>query len=454
MRIQVIDILGQFVLMLLVGFTIGVETYESIYPPDAADEDTTIQVPWWKQAGAITNIVFMAVFTMIELYPLLELLKDLYWPRFLDCIGAPKPAPKPAKPTMPVPELVKPRATIDATFEHNVFKDRRLTRVARKAQKGLAFAATTSSAVAERQRAASAGTLQAARPRLTPSSLLGLFRGLSATSHPVLGLGTEHDALEPSAPAPAANLGTGTVVSDDSDDSRQRPSLSQRRILRNVGGANEPRSSQPQLWEMSRREVDLNEEYKPGDPSSGTLAEPVRQLRQTASGSESATAPTTCAEQPEFQVQSVYQFSSDREDDPQVTFASPTRSPASGPSLLSTMSRDDPGLANDAAFGSLDGAPDPNVDVAWDTGQLPRSAVTLHWDETAHKAVVAVHLNDAQLDSELQGRQATVPEIDEAHSDGALRSTGKPQAASALPWRKREYEELPTLKGEADYQWT
>ena len=37
--------------------------------------------------GCVTNIVFMAVFTMIELYPLLELLEDLYWPRFLGFIG-------------------------------------------------------------------------------------------------------------------------------------------------------------------------------------------------------------------------------------------------------------------------------------------------------------------------------------------------------------------------------
>jgi hypothetical protein len=362
-------------LMLLVGFTIWVEIYESVYPPDAADEDTTIQVPWWKQAGAITNIVFMAVFTMIELYPLLELLEDLYWPRFLVCIGAPKPASKQAKPFMPVLELVKPRASIDATLEH-VRKDRQLTRVARKAQSVSAFAATTSSAVAERRLAGSAGSLPAG-PRRTPSTLLGL----SAASRPELGLGTEYGALEQSAtaPAPAAVLGA-------------------------------------------------------------------------------ATAPTTCAEQPEFQVQSAYQFSPDREHGPQMTFASPIRSPASGPPLLSTLSWDDPvaGLANGAAFGPLDEAPDPNADVAWDTDQLSKSAVTLHWDETASKAVVVVHLNDAQLDSELQGRQATAPEIDEAHSDRALRSTGKPQAvrASALPWRKREYEELSTLKGEAAYQWT
>jgi hypothetical protein len=69
---------GQFVLIGLVGFTIVLDLNEGSLDPD---DGATVEAPAWKQAGAIANVVLMVLFTAVELWPLVELVREAYLPK-------------------------------------------------------------------------------------------------------------------------------------------------------------------------------------------------------------------------------------------------------------------------------------------------------------------------------------------------------------------------------------
>ena len=73
-----IDLFGQFVLIGLVGFTIVLDLNEGSLDPD---DGATVEAPAWKQAGAIANVVLMVLFTAVELWPLVELVREAYLPK-------------------------------------------------------------------------------------------------------------------------------------------------------------------------------------------------------------------------------------------------------------------------------------------------------------------------------------------------------------------------------------
>jgi hypothetical protein len=100
-----IDLFGQFVLIGLVGFTIVLDLNEGSLDPD---DGATVEAPAWMQAGAVANVVLMVLFTAIELWPLVELVREVYLPKLRR-----KPATKQvelelAAPVAPVAPIAAP----------------------------------------------------------------------------------------------------------------------------------------------------------------------------------------------------------------------------------------------------------------------------------------------------------------------------------------------------------
>jgi hypothetical protein len=123
-----IDLFGQFVLIGLVGFTIVLDLNEGSLDPD---DGATVEAPAWMQAGAVANVVLMVLFTAIELWPLVELVREVYLPKLrrkpatkqVESELAAPVAPPSAPPAAPTPLLAlstvelaqRPGASVPAT---------------------------------------------------------------------------------------------------------------------------------------------------------------------------------------------------------------------------------------------------------------------------------------------------------------------------------------------------